>query len=31
MTLKVQSGPAKVRAVAGDEKLVSLCQAKQKD
>ena len=30
MTLKVQNGPAKVRAVAGDEKLVSLCQAKQK-
>ena len=30
MILKVQNGPAKVRAVAGDEKLVSLCQAKQK-
>ena len=30
MALKVQNGPAKVRAVAGDEKLVSLCQAKQK-
>ena len=27
MTLKVQNGPAKVRAVAGDEKLVSLCLA----